>query len=256
MSVGHDKLKSIGAQKIHETTHISRLHIQAVIHESYDDMSKIQFLGFISILEREYDINLDELKDRGLSYFGENTAESHLENNVFVTSKKKTYTTLLYAFFAVIIFVIVSYFSINFEQSIDIKNGNIDNSTIKNARANIELNTSSDLNESLDENITIVDEKQYKEKKTFIITPTTDVWLGYVDLNTHKKFQATITKSFELNASKSWLLTFGHGYFTTNINGIEKKYSDKKTIRFIYKDLNMTKITYTEWKKLDEGSKW
>ena len=51
MNEGFDKLKSIGAQKIHEATHIARAQIQALLHERSEDMNKSQFIGFISILE-------------------------------------------------------------------------------------------------------------------------------------------------------------------------------------------------------------
>lgn len=49
---GFEKLGTIGAQKINEKTHISKYHVQALLHNNFDDMTKIQFLGFVSILER------------------------------------------------------------------------------------------------------------------------------------------------------------------------------------------------------------
>ena len=66
MSSGLEKLRSIGAQKIHEQTHIARQHAQALLHESFDDMSRIHFLGFISILEREYSVDLSDLKAKAV----------------------------------------------------------------------------------------------------------------------------------------------------------------------------------------------
>ena len=91
MSDGLDKLKAIGAQKIHEKTHIARIHVQAILHNSFEGITKIQFLGFISILEREYSVKLDELKARGLEYFGGETSQESddIEPHVFVTPKKK-----------------------------------------------------------------------------------------------------------------------------------------------------------------------
>ncbi|PHS59076.1 MAG: hypothetical protein COB17_00645 [Sulfurimonas sp.] len=267
MSLGHEVLKTIGAQKIHETTHISRLHVLAVIYESYDDMTKIQFLGFISILEREYDIKLDKLRQRGLDYFNDIAPEPELVNKFFITPKKKKNLTFIYIFLGLFIFVSASYLSLNFSSSKDIKINQLDNTTIYNATQNInpieEINItkiSVDINKSiklinLDINLTI--ENSIKNiNKTFLIKTNVDLWLGYMDLDTYKKYQKTVKKAndFSIDANKTWLLTFGHGYFTTNINGIDKKYSDKNTIRFIYKDGNMNKITYQEFQKLEKAN--
>jgi hypothetical protein len=89
MSDGLNKLKSIGAQKIHEKTHIARHHVQAVIHETFDDMTKIQLLGFISILEREYSVDLSDLKIKVQDFFSVTIAEDEQNAKVFVSPKKE-----------------------------------------------------------------------------------------------------------------------------------------------------------------------
>ncbi len=255
MGEGYDKLTSIGTQKIHEATHISRLHIQAVIHESYDDMTKIQFLGFISILEREYNLDLSELKTRGIEYFGENTVEEQINNKVFVIPKKKKSFKVFYISFAILAFMAVSYFSLA-SLSLDDENiESVDNTSIINAQESIEANISSEANITKDIKVE-VDEKKPPEAQTFVITPSADVWIGYIDLDTHKKYQATVSDELSLDASKTWLLTFGHGYFSVNIDGKKEKYADKKTLRFIYKDANMTKIPYKKWQELEKGGEW
>jgi len=260
MSIGHDKLKSIGAQKIHEATHISRQHVQAVIHESYDDMSRVQFLGFISILEREYNLDLSDLKSKGISHFDELIESSEKENKVFVSVKKKKNYTFLYAFVAIVIFVVVSYFSLRLSSSTDSNLSKIDNTSIENATANIiqlednvniinEINTSIETNTTLENNVSNI-------PKTFIIKPKADLWIGYMDLDTNEKYQKTILKSeeFSIDSNKKWLLTFGHGFFDINLTGETKTYTDKNTVRFTYKDGNMTKINYREFLKLEKGN--
>ena len=262
MSTGHDKLKSIGAQKIHEATHISRLHVQAVIHESYDDMNRIQFLGFISILEREYNIDLSELKARGIAHFDEIVPSSQEASKVFVGIEKKKNYTSLYAIIAALIFVGVAYLSLVLTSSEETKIDKVDNTNIKNATANIttsqiedkadvksELTSTQELNSTIEDTITQI-------QRSFVIKPVSDLWIGYMDLDTNKKYQKTILKSEELSidANKNWLLTFGHGYFSIDINGQTIKYTDKNTVRFTYKDFNMTKITYREFLELEKGN--
>ena len=86
---GLQRLKEIGAQKIYEDTHIPVEHIQAILHESFDGLSKIHFIGFISILQREYNIDLSELKNAGVAYYDEkNPLEETLKDGIFIAPKK------------------------------------------------------------------------------------------------------------------------------------------------------------------------
>jgi hypothetical protein len=108
MSTDYEKLKAIGAQKIHEATHIPRLHVQAILNKTYDDMTKIQFFGFISILEREYLLNLQELKEDSLVYFNEISSNN---NSLFLESKQKNNKAFYYIVAGLSIFVAIVYFS-------------------------------------------------------------------------------------------------------------------------------------------------
>lgn len=85
MSKDLKKLKSLGAQKIHEDTHIALRYVQSVIYESFEGLTKVQFLGFISILEREYQLDLSLLKIKGLEYFEDDASHG----KVFVVPEKK-----------------------------------------------------------------------------------------------------------------------------------------------------------------------
>ena len=82
------KLQSLGAQKIYEETHIPVLHVKELLSSSYSGFSKVQFLGFISILEKEYSIALDEIKADGIKYF-DDKEQKNLDDGIFVVSKKK-----------------------------------------------------------------------------------------------------------------------------------------------------------------------
>ncbi|MCF6309345.1 MAG: hypothetical protein L3J19_02560 [Sulfurimonas sp.] len=277
MSEGFDKLKDIGAQKIHEATHISRAHVQAFLHESFDDMNKIQFLGFISILEREYGVNLDEVKSKGLEYFDEKTLETQEDRavDVFVPSKKKRNLALLYMTIAIVIFFAFSYlniFSTNYEIS-DVVT--IDNSAIESAKNNLliavaEIKTD-DINGSGIKKIELKEvnldnssgsqqveevKKESDEIVSFKIIPTNEVWLGYIDLATYEKGQKLFMDEFSLDPNKDWLLTFGHGYISIEVNGIIKKFKNPKNVRFSYINGELKEINIEEFKVLNKGSRW
>jgi len=92
MSEALEKLKSIGVEKIYETTHIPVSNLNAIINESFEGLHKVQFMGFISILEREYHIDLSDLRSGGELYFDEHTIKHEVVDDDFFTpveSKKK-----------------------------------------------------------------------------------------------------------------------------------------------------------------------
>ena len=258
--MGFEKLKEIGAQKIHEQTHIARGHVQALLHETFDDMTKIQFLGFISILEREYGVKLDALKSKGLEYFQDITHTTE-DNKVFITPKKKKNYSTLYIAVAAAMFVGVAIFTLNLSTDKSKKNSQLDNRAIESAKKNIEpvqVGVS-------DANISAIKEPEVKSEpikemeivaKSLKILPKTKLWMGYIDLETHKKSQKLFTDELVLDPSKEWLMSLGHGYVTIEIDGIAQEFNDKMNIRLLYKDGELRKIKYKEFKRLNRGKEW
>jgi len=98
--------------------------------------------------------------------------------------------------------------------------------------------------------------KDSDEIISFKIIPTHEVWLGYIDLETYEKGQKIFLDEFSLDPSKDWLLAFGHGHISIEINGIIKKYEIKKNVRFLYKNRELKEVNYEEFKSLNRGSGW
>jgi len=112
MNDGLNKLKEIGAQKIHEQTHISRGHIKSILDEDFESMTSVQFLGFISILQREYKTDLSELKSNALEYFSQVEPTSNESKKLFLVPQKKKDSKTTYIIIIVVIFIAVSLFTI------------------------------------------------------------------------------------------------------------------------------------------------
>jgi len=271
MSEGSQKLDEIGTQKIHEDTHISRLHIQSIIHENYDGMGKVQYLGFISILEREYNIDLDDLKQNAIEHYDDMTEPLEEVNNILITPKKKRNFSSLYLIGGVLLLAgIIAYFSVFYEESTE----SVQDTVVEQEPQEftpevvvVEENLTQDSKDEVledsvlvDSNTTndVADDKASDEvlQRSFIIKPRAKVWLGYKDMQSKKSYQKTFDDELLLDANKTWLLTFGHGYVDMIIDGKEIKFNDKKTMRFIYKDSNLTKITYQEFQKLNKDGEW
>ncbi|MCD6433345.1 MAG: hypothetical protein J7L21_04825 [Sulfurimonas sp.] len=265
MSDGQDQLQNIGAQKIHEQTHISKLHVQALLHDSFEGMTKIQFLGFISILERDYGVELDDLKAKGFEYFQDSTIGEN-KSGIFVSPKKEKSYTKIYITVVAIVFIVVAIY-VNFLSSSGVTNTKqvIDNSVIDDAKKSIIIaQEREDLNSStVDSNVTL--KEPTKELiaqeipdvvKSFKIIPKAKLWMGYIDLETHEKRQKLFRDEFMLDPDKEWLLSLGHGSVSFDVDGEKIEFKSRKNMRFIYKDGELKEINFKEFKRLNRGNEW
>ncbi|QHG90453.1 hypothetical protein CVO_00770 [Sulfurimonas sp. CVO] len=149
MSEDVEKLKKFSAQKIHEETHISLIHVQALLDENFEGMNSVQLKGFLSILEREYSLDLSELRDKANEYFQSNAPVEESVNLSRYLIKEKRNFTLLYIIFGIVVIAALTYFIIKSSEDVLYT---IDNSVIESAKSNI-LEIQNDKNSSLpDEN--------------------------------------------------------------------------------------------------------
>ncbi|MCK9491272.1 MAG: hypothetical protein M0Q24_04220 [Sulfurimonas sp.] len=274
MSDGLNKLKEIGAQKIHEKTHIARHHVQALLHESFEDMTKIQMQGFISILQREYGVDLSDFKAKVDEYYLLNTPEEDdSETRFFVSPTRKKKYTFVYVLIAVAIFVVAMFFTLeNLALSSEkTDNHSIDNSAIQNAQQSMSKSEELEVitkEDAEDDNATVAEVEDTKEKekivesevvevvKSFKIKPNSELWIGYIDLSNYKKYQKLFSGELELDPNKEWLFSLGHGYVSIEINGEVREFTDRSNLRLHYKDSNISKINFAKFKELNRGQKW
>ena len=265
MSEELDLLREIGAQKIYEDTHISLKHAQSVIHESFEGLTKVQFLGFISILEREYNQDLSVLKEKGLAYFEDEPVKEVSTSSVFVEPIRAKSPTPIYIFIALFVFILVAYFSIG-GGSQEPAQAKIDNAAIVNAQKNI--NPAAYESNSSDSNNTLTDENNtiplvvVEEVEPVVVPPSLKIiaraklWVGYIDRTEDIKKQTIIEESLELDPSKEWLLSLGHGHVDIAINGELQEFRLPTNVRFLYKNGELKKLTFRDFKILNEGRVW
>jgi len=298
-----DILREMGAQKIYEETHITLKHVQSIIHESFEDLTQVQFLGFVSILEREYNQDLSALRELGIEYFQEEEQEERHQNpSLFQKDTTKSNFSRFYIFLILIVIAVAIFFSFKFtSEKMDTRT--LDNTNIENAKKNIppviqvvetqeksttdtnltktlviennttkESNTPTILLEKKDLNLTkapialkvpvqakLEKVKTKKIKKTLsplVIKPRTRVWIGYINTTDKEKHQAVVKHILTLNPNKVWLISMGHGNVNITLNAKTTKYSSAKSIRFLYKNAKLKKLTITEFKKLNNGRLW
>lgn len=88
------------------------------------------------------------------------------------------------------------------------------------------------------------------------IIPKSKVWVGYIDVNTHKKYQKIAKKTLELDTNKDWIILVGGGRINLEVNEEFKTFSSKNNMRFKYIDGEFSKIGVEEFKSLNKGKKW
>ena len=266
MSEELEKLQKLGAQKIYEQTHIPVQNVQALLHSSFDSFSRVQFLGFISILEREYKIELASLKTEGLAFF-DNKTESQEVEGIFIAPKSSKKSNFLYAGIAIIIVLLAIVLSLSSPDDKEIPEQQPDDSLIETVQKNIEpkkeivvplvLVTDVNNSEKVEEKIALeVIAPTIIKPKSFEIVAKSKVWFGYIDVDTNKKYQKTFKGSKELDPTKTWLLMFGHGYINMFVDYKVVKFDSRNYVRFLYKNGKITHITKNEFKKLNRGRAW
>jgi hypothetical protein len=282
MSDGLEKLKSMGAQNIYEQTHISKEHVQAILHESFEGLNKVQFLGFISILEREYNVDLSSVRTSGLGYLEQmDKDKTHNDSDLFVSPKERknnNSSSLIVILIVIALIAAISFYFYNENTQNDVKS-QIDNSVIESAKEKVEENnsikTTIELNATISEennesNISkevestledtvkpeIEDENKIVQKSSLKVFPRSKVWMGYIEISTNKHHQKVFSNSFELDAKTDWLLVFGHGDLNIELNGEIQKYSSQNTLRFLYKEGELKPINLKEFKSFNKGKGW
>ncbi|WP_292660133.1 hypothetical protein [Nitratifractor sp.] len=82
-------LEEHSLESISERTRIAPQNLEALIHGDWERLRKVQALGFLSILEREYGVDLSPKREECRAYF-----ESHAPNDkaISVTAEEVTHT--------------------------------------------------------------------------------------------------------------------------------------------------------------------
>lgn len=281
MSDGLKVLRDIGAQTIHNETHISREYVQAIIHETFDGIQSVQFMGFVSILERDYKVDLSELKAKAKIHFQDENEKLEKSEQIFVSPTKKTSYTKMYMFFGIVLFLSFMYVSsiapelgqlndIKIEKEVKdngmlpmleekafvvakVDSNETNTSLILEEKIAKIIDTNTTLNEIPEE--TIVPEN-VSIVRSLKILPKRKIWAGYINIETNQKYQKVFREEFALDVTKDWLLLFGTGTVKLEVNGENVKFSSDQNMRFKYISGVFTKITVTEFKSLNKGRKW
>lgn len=134
-----DELKKIGADKISAKTRITQEKVQDIIDLKFDTFNKAHALGFLQIIKREFDVDLDEWFDAYNEYHNASSATKNIDDNeaninIPIDSDKKDKSYVVLALFLIVLVVFfMGFFIYNNFLSVDsskgAKNANKSNAT-------------------------------------------------------------------------------------------------------------------------------
>jgi len=282
-----ETLRALGPETISLQTHISPGNIRKLLAGEFEAFSSVQFNGFVTIIEREYDVDLTEWRAR----FSQSTPEpeaplTETEDDPFthvLMAKKKQRLTVVVLTGLLVAVVIVTYFVLGSggaEEKIE-----LNNTAIEKAKANmatlgnrsvsatqrqtdvIQATRQSDGAEAefsppevpavtAGETAAAAAEAPAVHYDDLIILPKMKVWVGVIDAQTHRRDTRTTEEPWRLDGSKTWLIVTGHGYITLECGDENATYSEVGQMLFLYQEGRCREIDASEFKSLNRGRLW
>jgi len=149
MSYSLEELRELGTQKIHNDTHIIKSHIDSILNEDFESINKVQMFGFLSIIEKEYDLDLTHIRENAKEFYKEQEADSQEHGGVFVIASKNKKSSIFYIILIFIVFITVAFLSLEATS----KNNSVEseNRVIEEVKKNINLVKSEKKSEKIEQ---------------------------------------------------------------------------------------------------------
>lgn len=143
---GVEYLIGLGLQKVADKTFIYVDELTNFLNGNFKNINKTKAMGFIQILQREYNIDLSDLKDKYVEYIQENKPEAKYKEPLImedVKSEKNTkgFFTMTFLALAIgsIVYLVDKYELLDFENPTKLAMATTQNSDeMKNAKINLD----------------------------------------------------------------------------------------------------------------------
>jgi hypothetical protein len=236
---GFQELTKIQISDIVEKTHIRADIVRAIIQKDFGQIHAVKARGFISILEREYNLDLDEWIHEYMDFKRDESSAS-ADQGYFVVAnqsddeQKSQAKSWGVSILAIAIVVIVGYglttlstsmapaadsntdipmFEMNQTMELNESNATNDNNESK-IIAGENNGTENNASSLIDQNISSSSSVQ-----DGTVTPGKKIWIGLRNVSDKSFKSINGLEPFVLNGQKEYLLQAGHGEFTIQFNG-------------------------------------
>lgn len=264
-----EHLRAIGAQTLFDRTHIAPENLDALLSGRLEQFSAVQFNGFVTIIEREFELDLSLLRDEFIHNVQSSESPlSEQENDPFANAfraKKRQRLQMGILALLLVVAIVAGYLVIG-DGSKDEKI-ELNNTALEKARENIaSMNTQASQSRQAETDAIqashqhsaaeAVPSEAMPEYDDVIITPHSKVWLGVIDATTLKRQTRTSRAPWRLDGSKSWLIVTGHGLLALECGGTQANFSQRDRLLFLYEDGSCRQIDADEFKARNRGRIW
>jgi len=281
----NDILEEHSIKAISKKTNINEENLEHLVESNFDAIKKIKALGFISIIEREYDADLSKLREQALEYYGTTQEVQSITLGLPVVEEKKGKSKLL-LFLA---FLLLGYASWYFFTQFDKKHLSefipfitenkevpkevnvedlsiakaIDTNTQTSMQASVESTEAVAVTKAADENVTEKTEAKAEDvtavtsMENVSIVPVDRLWFGLIEMDTKKRDHFSIAEAFEMEVkNKTWLLATSSAPFSLVNAGVTRDFTDAKEHYFMIDKNGMQDLSKEEYVELGGWSQW
>jgi ketosteroid isomerase-like protein len=265
-----EDLQKLGANVIHEQTHIARAKLELVLNKSFADLNRVQFMGFMSILEREYGIDLSDIRHEYDEFMQTHPDVMLPKSSVILQAESRTRQKwVLGGVVAIAVLIALGSMTqgrLSISPSDDIIK--LSSADVEIVDQNTDVITPAEMNTTViapvvEANVSVVKHEQnttvasVKNIETAIsIKPIVKVWMGMMDMTTGQKTQKVTKDPVVLDVSKNTLFMFGHGRLEITTAEGKKTLQDRNTVWFTFENGKLQQINEEQFTEINKGINW
>ena len=256
-------LEENSIKTISQKTKILEINLESLFSGKFDTLQKTRALGFIAIIEREYNADLSALREEALEYYSLNRENNTYTTRQYLDEERKGKSKLL----IIVVLGLLIYASWYFFTQFDKKNLSglipfIDEETIENFVNSKEVETVEtaselsivkvttedneavtvpkkiEMEEVAPQDVSALVESLVEESseteivntlQTVSIIPVNKLWFGLVDIDSKERKHFSIEQAYTLDISeKSWLVATSSAPFSVVQGEKTEDFSDAK----------------------------
>ncbi|GAB6046090.1 hypothetical protein JCM11957_16890 [Caminibacter profundus] len=247
-------------EEISKRTKISPITLRFIKNKEYDKVQRVKFIGFINLIQREFNIDLSEL----IEEYDQVYNTSYKEEKTHTEKNEKNNLIFILAIILLIVTGTIIYkyttssknslleinttsqnsSTTNFEKIYNKNTLEINSSVINEDNSSLKNENNSSKNES---NLSSKNksnsstEKKLLIPKTITIIPKEKLWYRAINLDTNKTFEFLTSKPKTLTGS-NYFIKFGHGNLTIEYGNKIIEPNTKKIIRILFKEGNFSYV--------------